>query len=251
MKMIMQLVGSMQGIEDQKMDRKKTVYVVEDEPEINDIIVRYLKNEHYEVTSFFRGDTALKAIMENPPDLIVLDIMLPGVDGMQMLVEIRKTMKMPVIFISAKKDEVDRVLGIELGGDDYLTKPFSLRELVARVKSAFRRIEFDVEGQEPFEKAVIRSNNLTLNLESRTLCSKSASTGLTVSEFSILKILMSRQGKTFTREELQFCLTEGDRVADTRATDIHIKNLRRKIYELGAPVSLIQSIRGVGYKYED
>ncbi|MGV8119134.1 MAG: response regulator transcription factor [Candidatus Xenobiia bacterium LiM19] len=233
------------------MDRKKIVYVVEDEPEINDIIVRYLKNEHYEVTSFFRGDTALNAIMENPPDLIVLDIMLPGVDGMQMLVEIRKTMKMPVIFISAKKDEVDRVLGIELGGDDYLTKPFSLRELVARVKSAFRRIEFDVEGQEPFEKAVVRSNNLTLNLESRTLCSKNASTGLTVSEFSILKILMSRQGKTFTREELQFCLTEGDRVADTRATDIHIKNLRRKIYELGAPASLIQSIRGVGYKYED
>jgi len=251
MRLIMQLIDSIKGAAEEAMDTRKKVYVVEDEHEINDIIVRYLKNENYDVTSFHRGDTALKAIMESPPDLIVLDIMLPGVDGMQMLVEIRKTMKMPVIFISAKKDEVDRVLGIELGGDDYLTKPFSLRELVARVKSAFRRIEFDVTGQQAYENALIRSNNLTLNLESRTLCSKSSSITLTGSEFAILKNLMSRQGRTFTRDELQFCLTEGDRAADTRATDIHIKNLRRKIFELGVPASLIQSIRGVGYKYED
>jgi two-component system NtrC family sensor kinase len=121
----------------------RRIYVVEDEREINDIIVRYLRNENYEVTPFYRGDTALEALISNQPDLLVLDIMLPGLDGIQILEELRKSCKLPVIIISAKKDESYRIRGFELGGDDYLTKPFSMRELVARVKSVFRRAEYE------------------------------------------------------------------------------------------------------------
>lgn len=139
----MQHIDSINGEASCEKESKKRVYVVEDEEEINDIIVRYLRKEQYEITAFYRGDTALSGILKDPPDLLILDIMLPVIDGIEMLKEIRESLKLPVIIISAKKDETYRILGIELGGDDYLAKPFSMRELVARVKSIFRRAEFE------------------------------------------------------------------------------------------------------------
>lgn len=233
------------------MERKRRIYLVEDEEEICAIITKYLLKEGYEVTSFHRGDTALKEILDNPPELLILDIMLPGIDGIEILKEIRNTLSLPVIFISARKDEVDRILGIELGADDYIPKPFSFRELVARVKSIFRRIDFETRDLVPVEKCTIKSKNLIIDLDSMMLCSRDSSIELTATEFSILKVMMSRPGRVFTRGELQHFLADGERGADTRAIDIHVKNMRRKIEDLGASSMLIQSVRGVGYKYED
>jgi two-component system, OmpR family, alkaline phosphatase synthesis response regulator PhoP len=233
------------------MEKKRHVYIIEDEEEIAEIIAKFLNKEGYEVTSFNRGDSALKELLENPPDIAILDIMLPGVDGIEILKQIRATHCFPVIFISARREEVDRILGIELGADDYMPKPFSFRELVARVKSIFRRIDFDTVGQSAVEKSLIKSKSLVIDLDSMTLHSKESSVELTATEFSILKVMMSRPGRIFTRGELQYYLAEGDRATDTRAIDIHIMNMRRKIQDLGASSMLIQSIRGVGYKYED
>ncbi|MDQ7825771.1 MAG: response regulator transcription factor [Candidatus Eremiobacteraeota bacterium] len=231
--------------------RKKRIYLVEDEEEICEIVIKFLEREGYEVAAYYRGDTAMEALRENPPDLAILDIMLPGMDGIEILKEIRKSLLLPVIFISAKKTEVDRILGIELGADDYVPKPFSFRELTARVKALFRRIDYDTAGQSPVEKNILKTRTLTLHLDSMKLSSKTASADVTSSELSILRTLMQRPGRVYSRDELHSQLVNGERTMDTRAIDMHIKNLRRKIRTINISPCFIQSIRGVGYKFED
>ena len=233
---------------------KRKIYLVEDEHEISDIIIKYLQREGYDVVPFYRGDNALGELIDNPPDLAILDIMLPELDGIEILKEVRKnrrTQALPVIFISAKRDEFDRILGIELGADDYVTKPFSFRELVGRVKALFRRIDYESRGHSQVDKNIVRSRTLTLDIDSKILSSVSSMTDLTFSEFSLLSMMMKRPGRVFTRDELQSCLSNGERVFHTRAIDIHVKNLRKKFQNLEVPTGLLQSIRGAGYKFED
>ncbi|MCD4784570.1 MAG: response regulator transcription factor [Candidatus Eremiobacteraeota bacterium] len=235
------------------MFKNKRIYIVEDEKEISDILVMYLKREEYKVTPFYRGDTALEAILDTPPDMAILDIMLPGIDGIAILKEIRNAPYFPVIFLTSKIGEVDRILGLELGADDYIPKPFSPREVVARVRSLFRRTEISRPGKAKNgeNQNVIQTRRFTLDLNGRRLISNKKSIRLTATEFAILKLLMGRVGRIYSRTELLDLIWGDEMEGDTRTVDAHIRNLRKKIYEVGGFPNSIQSIRGVGYSFED
>ena len=231
------------------MDEKKRICIIEDEEEIVDFVSEYLKAEGYEVAAYNRGDTGLKAVIDSPPDLLILDIMLPGLNGMNILKKMRETLYLPVILLTSRVDEVDRVLGIEMGADDYITKPFSPRELVVRVKSIFRRI--DVIKQEMSQTKFLMMGNLKLDLENRKISSGSKENDLTSTEFNILKQLVKNPGRIFSREELLDHIWGDEFSGETRTIDVHIKNLRKKLSEIGGSINFIHSVRGVGYKYED
>jgi DNA-binding response OmpR family regulator len=235
------------------MSNPKRIFVVEDEQAISEIVKMYLEREGYSVMSLFRGDTALAAIQEEAPDLVILDIMLPGLDGIEVLRKIRAESDVPVIFLTSKKDELDRVLGLELGADDYVTKPFFPNELVARVKSLLRRFEESQAAKQGRNQMsnVIKANRLTLDLDSRKLYSRRNSVELTRTEFLILQMLMGRPGRIFQRLEIAELLNSDDLEKDTRSIDMHIKNLRRKILEISGYDGSIKSVRGVGYTFEN
>lgn len=223
------------------------IYLVEDEPSLCDILQKHLEGAGYEVTSFNRGDDALRRIQEQPPDLAVLDIMLPGLDGLSVLREIRTRQNFPVLFISARKSELDRILGIELGADDYLVKPFSSRELVARVRALFRRVDRE-RAPEAVESAgrTVQTRRLSLDLDRRRLYCGAQGVELTGLEFHLMGRLMANVSVVIPRGNL---LEEA--ASDSRAVDVHIKNLRRKVEGLGLPGTIIETVRGIGYRFED
>lgn len=225
----------------------KSVYLVEDEPDLSSILGRFLQGAGFDVVPFHRGDLALEAICKVPPDLAILDLMLPGLDGLEVLKGMRQETDCPVLLISARVTEVDRILGLELGGDDYLPKPFSARELVARVKALFRRIERQAAPPENPRRRGVSFRTLYLDLERKTVSCGSRSASLTLSEYSILSRMMAHPSKTFTREELLEPPVVY-RGGDSRAVDMHIANLRRKITDLAPGFMTLQSVRGVGYK---
>ena len=228
--------------------KTKRIYIIEDEEEIVDFVTEYLRAENYEVEAFYRGDTGLTAVMESPPDLLILDIMLPGINGLEILKTLRNKLYIPVILLTSRIDEVDRILGIEIGADDYITKPFSPRELVVRVKSIFRRIK--AVKQEMTQSKRIAMGNLSLDLEHRKIISRNKEIDLTSTEFIVLKIMVKSPGRVYSREELLFIIWGDDFSGETRTIDVHIKNLRKKLAEAGGSANFIQSVRGVGYKYE-
>ncbi|MFP4496662.1 MAG: response regulator transcription factor [Vulcanimicrobiota bacterium] len=231
----------------------KLIYIVEDEKDIADVVFKYLQRDGFNVKVFYRGDLAMEAIRERPPELAILDIMLPGMDGMEILRNIRKDYFFPVIFLTSRKDEVDRILGIELGADDYVTKPFSPRELVAKVKSLFRRIEYTQKTiqQEENKKEIIESRYLTLDLAGRNLYYGKETIQLTTTEFSILQLLMEHPGRVYPREQILELIWGDDFIGETRTVDVHVRNLRKKLEELCGTTQYIHSIRGVGYKFEE
>lgn len=231
------------------MDEKKRIYIIEDEEEIVDFVTEYLKAEGYEVEAYHRGDTGLKAVIDSPPDLLILDIMLPGLNGMNILKKMRESLYLPVILLTSRVDEVDRVLGIEMGADDYITKPFSPRELVVRVKSIFRRI--NVIKQEMNQTKYLMMGKIKLDMENRKISSGNRESDLTSTEFNILKQLVKNPGRIFSREELLDHIWGDEFSGETRTIDVHIKNLRKKLSEIGGIMNFIHSVRGVGYKYED
>lgn len=224
----------------------KSVYLVEDEPDLSSILGRFLNGAGYDVVAFGRGDQALEAIRQNPPDLAILDVMLPGLDGLELLRQMRHATDCPVLLISARAAEVDRVLGLELGGDDFLPKPFSARELVARVKALFRRLERQESPPEQPLKG-LRYRTLYLDLDRKTLDCGPRSQSLTLSEFFILHRMMASPTKIFTRQELLEPPVVY-RGGDSRAVDMHIANIRKKVAELKAGFLPLTSVRGVGYR---
>jgi DNA-binding response OmpR family regulator len=233
-------------MEETKVMRR--VFLVEDDVELAEVLAKYLENARYETTVFHRGDLALEAIVGTPPDLVVLDIMLPGLDGLEILREIRSRGDSLVLFISAKGSEIDQVLGLELGADDYLVKPFSAREMVARVKALFRRAERESGALEITRSEVLEIGGLSLDLERKTIFSKDKEMTLTSSEYCILLRMMRAPGKTFSRQDLSDCL-DRENLHGSRAVDVHVRNLRKKVAELG-PVCPLQSVRGVGYRVD-
>ncbi|MGE0489373.1 MAG: response regulator transcription factor [Vulcanimicrobiota bacterium] len=222
---------------------RRQIYLVEDEADLGEILVCHLEGAGYSVTRFGRGDEALSALVDAPPDLAILDIMLPGLDGLEVLKHVRQKSRLPIILISARKTEFDRVLGIELGADDYLPKPFSARELVARIKAVLRRTERE-KAPSATPTRVLEWGPLQLDLERQTLALGEGRVELTLSEFEMLRRMMATPGKVFSRDELL------DRATDSRAVDMHITNLRRKMRDLGTNHAL-HSIRGVGYRFGD
>ena len=227
---------------------KKLIAVVDDERDILDLITHHLEREGFVVKPFQSGKDFLLYINSVPPDLVLLDIMLPGMDGLELCRILKgkpSTRDIPIMMITAKSTEADIVVGLELGADDYIVKPFRMRELVARVKSIMRRY-----GEKDSEDAALRVGPLAVNPSSYEAKLGSERLDLTTTEFRILETLAERKGKVFTRDQLikRKTLWGDDRLVFDRTIDVHIKNLREK---LGAAGAMIKTVRGIGYKLEE
>ena len=215
------------------------ILIVEDEPKLAELVADYLKAAGYEAHCIANGLDAVPWIRNHSPELIVLDLMLPGRDGLEICKEVRSFSDVPVIMVTARVEEVDRLIGLESGADDYLCKPFSVRELVARVKALLRRPRSAAKSS----SLVIDEARHEASLDGRIL-------ELTPVEFRLLAALAAAPGKVFARDALLEKLYADHRVVTDRTVDAHVKNLRRKIEEIRPGADLVRSIYGVGYKLE-
>ncbi len=221
------------------------ILVVDDEQAVGEILRLYLEREGFEVTVVYDGEAALEAVRRHPFDLILLDLMLPKKDGWTVCREIRSFSSVPIIMLTARGEEVDRVLGLELGADDYVPKPFSPREVVARVKAVLRRSK----AQEHPRHRVIDLGPLRIDYEARKVLVHGTPVNLTPKEFDLLYFLALHPERVFTREKLLEEIWGYDFPGDTRTVDTHIKRLREKLEEAGAP-PFIKTVWGLGYKLE-
>jgi DNA-binding response OmpR family regulator len=223
------------------------ILVVEDEDGIRANIREYLESQHYSVFEAADGQAALDMFGEIHPDLIVLDIMLPKLDGMEVCKRIRRTANTPIIMVTARNEEIDKLLGLELGADDYMTKPFSLRELNARVKAVFRRSQYHPEAAEE----VRTFGKMSINLDRREVFIDGKPIDLTPSEYAILITLSENPGRPYSRLQL-LTATLGESYAGyERAIDTHVSNLRKKIEPNPQKPTYIQTVYGLGYKFGD
>ncbi|WP_295443659.1 response regulator [uncultured Thiodictyon sp.] len=226
------------------MDKHK-ILLVEDEPDLAAVLIDYLLRDGFDAALEGDGTAALARLRQTPPDLLLLDLMLPGLDGLSILRELRKASDLPVILVTAKVEEIDRLIGLELGADDYVCKPYSPREVLARVKAVLRRttaraqppapatpplIEIDAEGWQ----ATIQGQRLTL----------------TPKEFQLLRVLTARPGRVYSRGQLLDAIYEDTLDVNERAVDSHMKNLRKKLAQAQPERELIRSIYGVGFVFE-
>jgi DNA-binding response OmpR family regulator len=217
-----------------------TILVVDDEPHIVQLVRLYLQNEGFQVEAAFDGKQALDKARAVRPDLIVLDIMMPGLDGLEVTRELRRNSAVPIIFLTARGDDVDRIVGLELGADDYMAKPFNPRELVARVKAVLRRSQAAPEAPE-----VLELGNVRLDAASREVTVGGEPVQLRQKEFDLLAAFMQHAGVVLERERLLRLVWGTDYFGDTRTIDVHVAWLREKLD--GATVK-IQTVWGVGYK---
>ena len=222
------------------------ILVVEDEPAVTDLLAYNLRKAHYEVLTAADGMTALHLAKESNPDLILLDLMIPEVDGLDVCRELRKSSGVPIIMVTARGEEIDRVVGLEIGADDYVTKPFSVRELMARIKAVLRRAE---NGSGKDDSTILRGpGNLLMDVERRAVSVANLSIELTRLEFDLLHRLLVNSGRVLTRERLLEQAWGYDFVGDTRAVDSAIKRLRAKLREASPDADCIESVRGLGYR---
>ena len=221
------------------------ILIVEDEPKLGQLLIDYLRAAHYAPTLISHGDKVLPYVHQTPPDLILLDLMLPGTDGLTLCREIRRFSDVPIVMVTAKIEEIDRLLGLEIGADDYICKPYSPREVVASVKTILRRCKPRTELQAMDEQSplIVDENRFQASWRDRLL-------DLTPAEFRLLKTLSQEPGKVFSREQLLNHLYDDYRVVTYRTIDSHIKNLRRKLESLDAEQSFIRAVYGVGYRWE-
>lgn len=220
------------------------VYVVEDDSNIREIEMFALKNSGYSVEGFENARTFFHRLTDKKPDLVLLDIMLPDVDGMDILKRIRtspETKKIPVIMVTAKTTEIDKVKGLDLGADDYITKPFGVMELISRVKALLRRT-MNLEGDK-----IITNGVITMDTEKRSVYAGDNSVELTYKEFELLKLLLKNAGIVLRREIIMERVWGADFEGESRTLDMHIKTLRQKLGEYG---SMIKTVRNVGYQVE-
>ncbi|MGZ4143080.1 MAG: response regulator [Actinomycetota bacterium] len=221
-----------------------TILLVEDEEHIASRVELYLKNDGYAVERAGDGVSALAAAGRLQPSLVILDVMLPGMDGLEVCRRLRATSRIPIIMLTARDAEVDRVLGLELGADDYVTKPFSPRELVARVKAVLRRTEPD-GGQPAEENERLALGPVAIDLARRDVVIGEQQVELTAREFDLLAVLVRNRGIVVSRDRLLERVWGYERAVDTRTVDSHVKSLRQK---LGAGAEIVKTLRGVGYK---
>jgi DNA-binding response OmpR family regulator len=224
----------------------KKILVVDDEPKIIQLTQDYLENAGFSVISAGDGERALAIIQVEKPDLVVLDLGLPGMDGLDVCRSIRKTSNLPIIMLTARDEETDKLVGLELGADDYITKPFSPKELVARVRSVLRRSELAQE-----EREVIRVGDVTLDLPRMQVTIGDEEIELTATEFQLLQTLASQPGRIFTRSQLLNAVHGVAIESYERAIDAHIKNIRRKLEPVPREPRYIQTVYGVGYRFSD
>jgi DNA-binding response OmpR family regulator len=224
-----------------------SILVVDDEPAVTDLLAYNLRKAGYEILLAADGREALRLVRQSSPDLILLDLMLPEVDGLDVCRELRKTSDVPVIMLTARGEEIDRVVGLELGADDYVTKPFSVRELLARIKAVLRRAQPDERSVET-GNILSGKGGLRLDVESRIVTVAETVLLLTRLEFDLLHLLLTNARRVLTRERLLEQAWGYDFVGDTRAVDSAIKRLRAKLRESSAEADSIEAVRGVGYR---
>lgn len=219
------------------------ILVVDDEPSILNLITAYLKPEGYEIYTANDGLAGLKAARSFKPDLIVLDVMLPGIDGVEVLTRLRRESDVYVIMLTAKTEEMDRVVGLTVGADDYVTKPFSPRELVARIKAALRRLQ----ANQSSSSEVLSFEHVRIDVAARLVSVDNHPIELTAIEFDLLTALAENRGRVLTREQLLEKVWGGSYYGEMRVVDVHLGHVRQKLGMDG----LIATVRGVGYRFED
>jgi DNA-binding response OmpR family regulator len=222
------------------------ILVVDDEPSVSDLIAYNLRKALYDVQVAADGHAALRLAREYHPDLILLDLMIPEIDGLDVCRELRRTSSVPVIMITARGEEIDRILGLEIGADDYVTKPFSIRELMARIKAVLRRTQNDGESE---ASTLLRGpGNLLMDVERRSIHVNDIPIELTRLEFDLLHRLLINPGRVLTRERLLEQAWGYEYVGDTRAVDSAVKRLRAKLRAVSDEADCIESVRGLGYR---
>jgi two-component system OmpR family response regulator len=235
-----------------------TVLVVDDEKTIRDVLEYNLRRESYRVLTAADGEEAIRLAQSEHPDLVILDIMLPGVSGLDVLRAIRREMTVPILMLSARETETDKVVGLELGADDYMTKPFSLRELLARVRAMLRRTEIlrnesraaqtKKDREKQADTNVLALGSLVIDLAKRSVTNNGQSVELKPKEFDLLTFLAAHPGQVFSREVLLDRVWGYDYVGSTRTVDVHISWLRAKLEHDAASPKLLQTMHGVGYR---
>lgn len=223
---------------------KAKILVVDDEPNILKLVDAYLKPEGYEVLTASDGITGLKAARAFKPDLLILDVMLPGMDGIELLTHLRRESDIYVILLTARTEETDKIVGLTVGADDYVTKPFSPRELTARVKAAIRRLQLGrgTDGH----AGVLAFQHVRIDISARIVTVDDQPIELTALEFDILRVLADNHGRVLTREQLLENVWGGEYYGETRVVDVHLGHVRKKLGE-----KYIVTVRGVGYRFED
>ena len=226
---------------------KTKILLVDDDPNIRQLVNLYLEKEGFEVEMAERGDEALNKVLASPPNLMLLDVMLPGMDGWQVLREARKTSNIPIIMLTAKDETFDKVLGLELGADDYIAKPFDMKELVARIKAVIRR--YQVPETQETGKA-LSFPGLTVNISQYAVTYMGKELEMPPKELELLNFLASHPNQVFTREQLLEQVWGYDYFGDSRTVDVHVKRLREKLTEGEKLGWQIKTVWGVGYKFE-
>lgn len=226
------------------MDHNITILICDDNVAVHESINAYLQAEGMNSVSAYDGEMSLKLLKENNFDLVVLDIMMPGLFGTEVCKEIRKTSDIPIVMLSARSEEVDRIVGLEIGADDYITKPFSPREIVVRIKTILKRVQPKKENTH-----YLKAGNLSIDIDGYEVLINNQEIEFTAKEVEFLTFLVKNTGKVVNREELLYKVWGYDYIGDTRAVDTLIKRIRQKIAK-ASPEFSIKSVYGVGYKFE-
>lgn len=226
------------------MTQGADILIVEDEPKIATLVADYLRAAGQQPRILDNGNDAIAAVREREPDVMLLDLMLPGRDGIDVCREVRAFSSVPIIMLTARVEEVDRLLGLELGADDYICKPFSPREVVARVKAILRRLRAGATATNNTPGLSVDPERFEASLDGQRL-------DLTAVEFRLLQTLSASPGRVFSRDQLMEHIYSDHRIVGDRTVDSHVKNLRRKLSSVRPGLDLIQSVYGVGYRYED
>ena len=224
-----------------------SVLVVDDEPSFTEALSVGLRREGFEVRTAADGRAALDEISESEPDLILLDVMLPGMSGLDVCREIRKTTRVPLIMVTARGEEIDAVVGLEVGADDYVSKPYRMRELVARMRAVLRRAS--PQPSEP-EATCLVEGDIALDIDRHELRVRGELVSLALKEFELLAYLLANAGRVVTRDSLMQNVWGYNYVGDTKTIDVHVKRLRAKIEDDPSSPQRITTIRGLGYRYE-
>ena len=224
------------------------ILLIEDDTAISEMVENYLRKEGFNITTAFNGEEGVGKFLNNSFDLIILDIMMPKLDGMEVMKSVRETSLIPILIMSAKDSDVDKAIGLGLGADDYISKPFSMIELSARVKAAIRRANQYAENDKKEKINIINVNHLTVDLKNYSVTKKDAKIQLTSKEFDILKLFISSPNRVFTKAQIYSLIWKDDYFGDENVINVHIRRLREKIEDNPSEPKYIKTLWGIGYK---
>ena len=227
-----------------------TILIVEDEESLADPLAFLLRKEGFEPIVAHDGKTALEEFERHDVDIVLLDLMLPGMSGTDVCKQLRATSSVPVIMVTARDSEIDKVVGLELGADDYVNKPYSSLELIARIRAVLRRGGDAVEVEEEFEEQVLEGGRVRMDVERHTVSVDGEPISMPLKEFDLLEYLLRNAGRVLTRGQLIDRIWGADYVGDTKTLDVHVKRLRSKIEQEPSRPQHLVTVRGLGYKYE-